>query len=59
MAGQADKDSENDDERVCYAFWGLFFIFFVQSVDQEYDIMWIWIFSMIIIGCWTRAGVAM
>jgi hypothetical protein len=59
MAGREGADQEGDDERVCYSFWGLFLIFVVQSVDQEYDVMWIWILCMIILGCWSRAGVAM
>ena len=41
MAGREGADQEGDDERVCYSFWGLFLIFVVQSVDQEYDVMWI------------------
>ena len=58
-AGREGADSENDTERMVWAVLALFYIFMMPLMHPEYDIMWMWIFCMFVIGCWTRAGVAM
>ena len=58
-AGREGADSENDTERMVWAVLSLFYIFMMPLMHPEYDIMWMWIFCMFVLGCWARAGIAM
>ena len=58
-AGREGADSENNDERMIWAVVSMLYIFTIPYIGPENDIIWMWMFCVTVLGCWTRAGIAM